>query len=149
MKMNYNSKKAFTLIELVVVIVILGIIASIAVPRFYNLQVQAKRSTTSAILGSVRQTIQAFSYARFVETGNRNIFPSLTVLDTDTEILEFGNGKFPENPYNNSVSVRDADNEWNENAVGNPPIDGDEGWAYDSVAGKIWANTDEAGEKDL
>lgn len=44
----------FTLIELVVVIVILGILAAFAVPRFMGLENQARASTVNALAGSLR-----------------------------------------------------------------------------------------------
>lgn len=52
---NYQSKQqGFTLIELVVVIVILGIMSAIAVPRFVNLQQDARASVMAGVEGSVR-----------------------------------------------------------------------------------------------
>src|SRR5688572_16550934 len=44
----------FTLIELVVVIVILGILAAFAVPRFARLDGQARIASTRAVEGSLR-----------------------------------------------------------------------------------------------
>ncbi|MBL0709635.1 MAG: type II secretion system protein [Colwellia sp.] len=47
-----NKSRGFTLIELVVVIVILGILAVTAAPKFINLSSDAKRATLKAVKGS-------------------------------------------------------------------------------------------------
>ncbi|OLQ92980.1 MSHA biogenesis protein MshA [Vibrio panuliri] len=48
------KKTGFTLIELVVVIVILGVLAVTAAPRFLNLQVDAKNSALEGLKASVQ-----------------------------------------------------------------------------------------------
>jgi len=49
-----NKQAGFTLVELIIVIVILGILAVVAAPRFLNLQGDANASTLEGLQGSIR-----------------------------------------------------------------------------------------------
>jgi MSHA pilin protein MshA len=59
--MNRSSQGGFTLIELVVVIVILGILAAFAVPRFMGMEGEARAATVKNMAGNLRA---AYTMAR-------------------------------------------------------------------------------------
>lgn len=54
-----KGEKGFTLIELIMVIVILGIIAGVAIPKFLSLSTSAKTSAARGVGGALSGTIMS------------------------------------------------------------------------------------------
>lgn len=109
------------------VIVILGILSAVAIPTFFNLQEDAKKSAVKGALGGLRSGI-AIWYAKTAVSGTA-AFPTLTELkSTPGGPMQFG---IPANPYTNSSDiVYGASEAANTNA----------GWIYDPTTGRIFSS---------
>ena len=163
-----SQRKGFSLIELVIVIVILGIIAAIAIPRIGSGSKNAGESALTANLASLRNAIDWYysdhhnSYPGAKADGLGNaldtqaaFFNQLTLYsDADGNCSADKGAAFPYGPYirgnfpNLSVGVNNGENAVTMLNQATPctstPGNGN-GWVYNTNTGQIIANADELG----
>ncbi len=66
---NSKSRNGFTLIELIIVMVILGIMAAVAVPRYLDSISNAEKSSEDAVITSIRAGLTQYANNKLYENG--------------------------------------------------------------------------------
>jgi len=159
-----KSQSGFTLVEILIVVVILGILAAIVIPQFTEASTEAKTSSLVTDLQAMRSQIELFKAqhndnlpgvgpigtftgaATFIQcmTEKTDIFGNPYLL-TDTVSATGGAlygpylMKIPTNQFVDSDVVT-----CNPNGGAVPAVDisGNQGWYFDEDTGKIWATSD-------
>jgi MSHA pilin protein MshA len=91
--MRSALQRGFTLIELVVVIIILGILAAFAVPRFMGLDQQARIASVNSLVGTLRSA-SAMAHGVWLAQG-----APAAPITIDGQVITFTNG------YPNAASI--------------------------------------------
>lgn len=139
--MTRTRRSAFTLVELVAVMVVLAVLAGVAMPKYFNYADKAKTSALQGSLGGLRTAMANF-YANASTTG-APVYPVMADWNTPGGVMQEA---LPPNPYNNLNNVRRITSLANaNNRVVQQP--NNFGWNYyfDNTANPpiaiIWANS--------
>lgn len=137
-----RDTRAFTLVELVVVILILGILAGVAAPKLFNTSSEATDNGLRQTLAIVRDAIELY-------TAKNGEMPECSddgtgVGNFHEQLAPYLRGTFPVCPVgaeNNLVGVGSAD-----------PLEGVEdpttGWLYNNTTGEFICNYSAATASD-
>ena len=96
-----NTNKGFTLIELVMVTIILGILAAVAIPRYLSTVTKAEEAAEDATISAIRAGLESYATEQMMTDGRRS-WPDdpFGVLETKPTT------------WTNDNSIADADGEW-------------------------------------
>lgn len=117
-----NNRRAFTLVELIAVIVVLAILAGVAIPKYFDYTDRARTSSVLGTVGNVRSALA--SYMANQSVSGTPAYPTATQLGTTGTVMQ---DALPRNPYNNSNAIRTTTTA---SDATSRTVSGTEGWVY-------------------
>jgi general secretion pathway protein G len=139
-----KAKSGFTLVEILIVVVILGILAAIVIPQFTDASTQAKESALASDIQMMRSQLELYKIQHndnLPNTTGQAAFEACMLEKTGQDGLpgtEFGPymSKMPSNPFVDGDTADDIDFD----ASGTCPSDGQTGWWMRTDTGEFRAN---------
>ena len=133
---------AFTLVEILIVVVILGILSAMVVPQFTNATSEAQRNATRDQVIKIRRALDVY-YVR------HNQYPTVTAgVGTWGEIAAIGTTYLRQTPMNQWIGGPNAARI----ILGTGPdtsFQSSYGWIYDPATGQAWAGSFDADDQAL
>ena len=138
------KSRGFTLVEILIVVVILGILAAIVIPQFTDAASQANESALMSNLQAVRGQIELYKIQHKENLPGEDSSAGLKgALTTQTDIdgaagTDYGPymREIPKNPYNKLNTVKEA-------ATDPGAADNTTGWYFNTANGDFRANSND------
>ena len=147
--MSRNRRRsAFTLIEVLIVVIIMAVLAATIIPQFSSSTNDAKSSSLVFNLHTIRSQVEMYkvhhlgavpTLANFVDQMTKPTDVNGATTGTNLIYGPYFQGQVPTNPFNGSntlVAVATA------GQVPTGPVGTTAGWQYDATTGNFYPNSD-------
>lgn len=142
LKMGKGREKGFTLVEILVVVVVLGLLASLVVPRIVGRGEEAKRTATLVQIREIEQSLDLFKLDNgFYPTTEQGLAALVEKPEVSPEPRKYKDGgymkKIPVDPWGNEYMYR-CPGDHGEFDLFSPGPDGEQGGEGDNADITNW-----------
>lgn len=143
MSMNRKNQQGFTLVELLIVVIILGILAAVVIPQFNSAANESREAAVTSNLATIRQAIEMYKVQHNDQLPTSNIVLELrNTTDLDHTVQTDGSGafgpylrnSFPASPVDGVATVTAA-------ATTTAATGSTTGWMYNTTTGEFRCHT--------
>ncbi len=142
--MSSKRRNAFTLVEVLIVVVIMAVLAATIIPQFSDSSKDAKISSAKFNLHTIRSQIEMYKSQHDGKVPGDDLL-ELTQKTNTKGTTNAGDGalvygpyiaKIPPNPFSNSNVVLEITSD----PAAASDVTTTDGWLYNKTAGKVWIN---------
>ena len=129
----------FTLVEVLIIVVILGILAAMVLPQFTNAAEESRENSLKMDLHRIRTQLEIFKQQHLGQWPSLANFEAEMTLASDASrnTAAIGTPGYPFGPYLRFIPVNPHTNG---STIGDDPTPGASDWYYDETTGRFLAN---------
>jgi len=136
---HMKNKNGFTIIELIMVMIIIGVLAAVAIPRFQDVVIESEVAVEQRVINTIYNGLETYARERYIENGVRswpeNPFTALSKLPPDYDVNLYVLSQMKDRDW---IFTGDGNNTAYNNTIAHlRKSDSISTWTYDQATGAI------------
>ena len=136
---HMKNKNGFTIIELIMVIIIIGVLAAVAIPRFQDIVIESEVAVEQRVVNTIYNGLETYAREKYIDNGVRswpeNPFTALSKLPPDYDVDLFVLSQMKDRDW---VFTGDGNNSSYNNKIAHlRKSDSIAVWGYDPFTGAL------------
>ncbi len=135
---HMKNKNGFTIIELIMVMIIIGVLAAVAIPRFQDVVIESEIAVEQRVINTIYNGLETYARERYIENGVRswpeNPFTALSKLPPDYDATLYVFSQMKDRDW---IYTGNQNTSYNNTIAHLRKSDSISTWTYDQATGAI------------